>query len=959
MVLACVMCFGKSFAQGWERIYGGNKDDRGYAIIQTIDRGFLMVGLSESFNADNDQDVYVVKTDIEGTLVWTNVYDESFIEQGFEVIQTANGDFIIVGGIKDINSSRDLYILSISSTGKFLWSKRYGWEGSEVGRDITHGVDGGYVIIGETTTTDNGETDFYLLKIDEQGEEVWTKTFGTDKDDFGTAITTINDGYAFTGYTDNPNGVDNDIVIYRLNARGDLKWQDNTIGSREVEEANDIIATRDGDLVIVGNIKNNRDLLVAKYDDTGKRKWLTSFGGELGEIGMEVTELENGDLVVGGLVEPTIDNIDFLIAGVSADGEFLWQNITGDSANIDFAQGIVATEDGGFAIVGYNSKSGDSFNDMVLIKTDGRGQTITSFIEGHIFNEPCNNFEPSGKTPLSGWLVKAAGEEKTYYGTTNENGRYNIRVGVGRYVVNVLPVSSYWETCVPGGFLANIDAPYDTTTLDFPVAAKISCPFLEVDISTPFLAICSEVVYTVNYCNLGTAFARDAYVEVELAEELTFESSSMPFSSQEGSKYIFELGILDVSQCGNFTINTSLACEGIAEGQAALVSAHIFPDTICTEPDPNWDGSSVIVGGQCTDEEIKFQIKNIGDKGMTSPKNAIIIAEDVIFLKQPFQLGPGEETFINLGKTGETYRVIAEQSEGHPGRSFPTLAIEGCSEGGTGSGSTGFVTQFPENDQDPYISIDAKEIFSFDHAVNLRGYPKGYGADAFIAPNTDIKYTITFSTIDQTDTISRITIRDTLPASVDVSTLRPGPSSHPYEFEIYDEGIVKFTFDNISLLPERSADNQSTSMGYVSFFIAQNPDNQLGTTINNSAAIFFENQAPVYTNVVTHTTGAFPDFVNDVSTAVPGQDLTGIKIKIQPNPFIEATTFEIETSQNIGEDIEFELYDMTGRLVRKQGFTGKQFIFHRRELTAGVYYYRMLADGKRRINSGKIMIQSN
>ena len=60
-VLLFAMCFGKSSAQGWERFYGGNKVDRGHAIIQTIDRGFLMVGFSESFGDDNDQDVYVVK----------------------------------------------------------------------------------------------------------------------------------------------------------------------------------------------------------------------------------------------------------------------------------------------------------------------------------------------------------------------------------------------------------------------------------------------------------------------------------------------------------------------------------------------------------------------------------------------------------------------------------------------------------------------------------------------------------------------------------------------------------------------------------------------------------------------------------------------------------------------------------------------------------------------------------
>ena len=957
--MAIVLCFGNIAAQGWERFYGGNKVDRGHAIIQTNDRGFLMVGFSESFGTDNDQDVYVVKTDIDGTLVWTNVYDESFIEQGNDVIQAANGDLIIVGTIKDISSSyRDLYVLSISASGKFLWSKRYSGAGNRVGKSITHGVDGGYVIVGETTTPDNEESDVLLLKIDRQGNEIWTRSFGREKDDEGTAVTTIGDGYAVVA---NSEGVANrnDIILYRVDAEGKLKWQD-MIGTEEVEEANDIIATRDGGLAITGNIKNNRDLLVAKYnDDTGRRLWLVSTGNkELAEVGKAIIELENGDLVVAGHAEQNSINVDFFMAGFSADGDSLWQNKTGDVVNVDFTEGIVNTEDGGFAIVGYNSKFLDSFNDLTLVKTDGRGNTITSFIQGNLFSEPCNNFEPTGKLPLSDWLVEARGEEKTYYGSTDENGRYSIRVDSGSYLVSVLPVNSYWKTCVPGGFIVNIEEPYDTTSLDFPISAEINCPFLEVDISTPFLASCSEVVYTVSYCNLGTAIARDAYVQINLDNELLFESSSIAFSEQEGSKYIFDLGTLGVSQCGSFTINTSLACDGIANGQAALASAHIFPDTICTEPDPNWDGSSIVVRGECRGDSIAFIVKNVGDSDMVVPKNAVVIASDVIFLKYKYQLQADEESLKLFPKTGDTYRIIAEQSDGHPGRSFPTLAIEGCTSNGGGDFETGFVTQFAENDQDPYISIDAKEILSFDNAVSLRGYPKGYGADALIASTTDIKYTITFSN-DGTDTISRIVIRDTLPAGLDIATLMPGTSSHPYKFEVYDEGIIKFTFDNISLIPESSASNQSTSMGYVSFDIAQKPGNEPGTTINNSAAIFFENQSPVFSNVVRHKVDEFPGFVpekNVVSVDPQGQ-LAGIHISVQPNPFQEMTIFEIDSEQTLGE-IEFELYDPYGKLIRREMISDARFEFHRMHLSSGMYYYKLNEAGKQRmIGTGKILIQ--
>lgn len=957
VVLLAVLFWGKSVAgQGWERSYGGNKTDRGNALIQTIDRGYLMVGFSESFGSDNDQDVYVVKTDIEGNVVWSEVFDEGFYEQGNEVIQGRNGNFLIVGMSQEFSTSdRDLYVLSISKSGKFLWSKTYGGAGDEKGLDITLGVDGGYVIIGETTTTNNGESDFFVLKIDDQGNEIWSRTMGTPKDDFGGAITTVNDGYAFAGVSENPIGFDNDILVYRISDQGDVKWSER-ISSSEIEEANDIITTRDNGLVITGNISNNRDLFIAKYNDSGKRLWSNSYGDpQLAEVGVALSELENGDLVVAGHAELNSINIDFMLAGFSADGDFLWENKTGNIVNTDFSEDIVRTDDGGYAIVGYNSQFLDIFNDLILIKTDGLGNTITSFISGIIFNERCNDFEPQGKLALEGWLVKAESADKTYFGSTDQNGEFNIRVDTGRYNVTVLPVTPYWTTCVPGGYIVNIDQFYDTTKLNFPITAEINCPFLEIDISTPFLAPCSDVIYNVNYCNLGTAVARDAYVEINLDEKLIFESSSKPFSKQEGNKYIFDLGAIGVSDCGNFTINTSLPCDGIAQNQSALVSAHIFPDTVCTEPDPNWDGSSIIVGGQCQEDSLTFFIRNVGQSDMTAPKNAIIVAEDVIFLKGEFNLPAGDETRYNLPKTGATYRIIAEQSEGHPGRSYPTFAIEGCAEEGADF-STGYVLQFQENDQDPYISIDTKEITSSNNAVNLRGYPKGYGEDAIISPNTDVNYTITFSN-QGTDTISRVVIRDTLPKGLDIATLMPGASSHPYDFELYDEGILRITFKNISLTPESSAAPQSTSMGYVSFNIAQNPANEPGTIINNSAAIFFENEAPLYTNEISYVVGSYPEFVKENVTVSVDEPISryGVEIKVQPNPFVESAIFEVLT-QNAVEKVDFELYDVTGRLIRKEKFSGKRFEFKRQTLNAGLYFYKVAADG-RRINSGKILIQ--
>ena len=955
-------------AQGWEKVFGGNNDDEGRALIETRDRGFLVAGFSNSSMedpTDRDFDIFILRTDVEGELLWSKYYDEGYEERAYDMVEAQDGGFIIVGDFIDvIGGDKDLYIMKIDKDGKFLWSKTYGRSGDDSGNEIVVDNDGNYVIAGNSFKDEtNQDQDFYILKIDQEGNEIWSKTLGTERDDSALAITTINDGYAVIGKTRNDIGVDNNILFYRLSDEGAVKWF-KEIKTNQNEEGKDIISTKDGQLIISGFIGDNADVYLAKYSDEGVKIWDNSYDiAGFAEEGESLMELENGNIVIAGFAEVAADNVDFLIMAVDREGAVLWKNTTGQAQKIDFASDLVVTADGGFAFTGWvsNDISGVD-NDLSLIKTDGNGQTFTSFISGSIFVDGCNDFQPTGDLPLKDWIIKAENEHHTFYGSTDENGFYSIKVDTGNYKIDAFPINSYWKPCVPGGYFVNVENFYSTIDRPIPVTAEINCPFMEVNVSTPFLAECSEVVYNVQYCNLGTSVGEDAYIEVELDDKLSFESSSMPFASQTASKYIFELGDVAVSQCGSFTINTSLACEGIASGQAALVSATIFPDTICTEPDPNWDQSSIIVSGVCLEDSIQFIIANVGDGDMISPRASVVVIQDVIFLKDNFQLKSGNSKSINVPKgQGSTYRIIAEQSEGHPGRSYPTIAVEGCPGDTVDNLETGYVTIFSEDDRNPYKSIDVQEINNnpSKEAVALRGYPKGYGDERFISTDTDLKYTISFSN-PGLDTVNQIVIRDTLPEGLDIASVVPGPSSHPYEFKIYDGGILKFTFNQISLAPlDSSTELLPTSKGYITYTVKQIPGNTPGTTISNSAAVYFTDLDYIETNREVYTVGGeLTDFVVDGTiTSVP-PDLgfsSDFKVKIQPNPFVTKTTFTIQSSKPY-KVVDFILYDVTGRVMRIEKFSGTEYEFSREHLVAGMYFYSMLIEGNR-ISSGKILIE--
>jgi len=950
-----------SNAQGWELTFGDNNEDQGQAIIQTSDHGYLMVGFSESFGSDNDLDIYVIRTDVDGTEIWSNVYDEGLIEHAYEVIETEDKGFLIIGDIDyGFGQPTDVYLLKIGKKGEFEWSRTYGNPNvREQGNDIVKAVGDGYAIIGLTRETSGGDNDIQLIRIDNAGNVLWTKNYGTESDNRGNALVALPDGgFAFVGTTKDEDGFDNDMIIYRVDADGEMIWA-KTFGSPNFDEsANDILLTNNGNtLVLVGHVQSEGLGYLRRYDLDGNLLGFASVNlGAVSNSFNSAVELEDGSIVATGFTLPNNADVNVLIAKINTADEVVWARQIGAVDKTDTGESIAATADGGFVITGHNAQTLLFINDVTLIKVDALGNLLTNTIQGRVYrsNDGCDEFEP-GDTPLPRWKVTASSGNKTYITLTDEAGFYNILADTGTYTVSLLPLNPYWSICNPTGFQVDLTGGYNDTIFNFPVTAEIGCIALDANIAADFLAVCEEVGYTVSYVNEGTLTASGAYVEVELDEELTYLSSTIPPSNINGNVYTFQLGDVTSTGAGDFRIITELACDGIAQGQAVLAKAHIYPDTLCLEPDPDWDMSSLVVEGICENDSIKFLIRNVGTGNMIEPKSSFVVEDDVIMLTEEIQLPATHEVLIPIplegNNEGSTYRLIVQQSSGHPGMSFPTVAVEGCAQGDY---TTGFVTDFPEDDGDPFIGINVQEVSGSELPIALRGHPTGY-QDSILARNTDITYTISFRN-DGTDTVSRVVIRDTLPTNLDFTSLTFGPSSHPYNAQLYGNGILKITFEEIQLQPNGSAQEAQTR-GFVSFRIAQKPDLPLESIIDNRAAVYFDYVEPVITNTVHHVIGCSDLFQPGCITVSndPTPELTGLKITVHPNPFATVATIKIEGPAT-GKTLNFEVYDITGKLVRSNRFIENHFDFHRGGLAPGMYFYRVQSEGFV-LGSGKILVQ--
>ncbi len=950
-------------AQGWEIYFGGlteelNYDDFGESIISLADGGYLVVGASESFGDDNDIDIYAIRLDADGEEIWSQTYDEAWQEYAYKVKETSAGNFIIAGFIRTLpGDAPDAYFLEIDAYGNLLWSNQFGGAGFDVVHDVTEASDGGYVFVGQLENEVAGEGANYLvLKTDATGNAEWVQALGGAGEDIARSILATDNTYFVFGHEENTADNLNESSLTALDADGTVLWNEKYAYAQN-NLGYDLALTSDGNLALTGwqvDPGSSSDAFLLKVDIAdGSVLWQRTLGDTQTDEAYGVTADTNGDLVVVGITEIDAFDIDVMLTKYDTDGNEIWFRRIGRTGHVDFAKGLSKTLTGGYILTGYNSLDPlFAFHDVTVIRTDSEGNIFSNYLQGKVFfDADANCTEDDDEAGLNEWIVIAEGAENTFYGSTDAAGNYSILADTGTYDVRILPKNSYWESCVELYNDVQLTSFYDTTQFDFALHPSLDCPLLNVDVSAPAAQNCVDITYTVSYCNDGTATAQDPYIELFLDEEFTFNNATLPVTAQTGNQLTFNLpNDLAVGECGSFSLSVAADCNSVDLTTYTMI-AHIYPDLICSPPSDDWDMSSIEVSGVCetAEGEVVFNIKNVSDQAMSGPQEFVIIEDHIMIMAEPFDLGPDELVPVSLPITGATYRIIAEQSPGHPGNSYPTVAVEGCALDGQEI-STGTVTSFPEDEADAFVSADVQQI---GNEATLTAYPTGYpsatGDSLLIATNTQIQYHFSFENTTE-GVVNRVVIRDTLPTGVlDAATFAAGAASHAYTTEIYEGGIVKFIFSDMYLLP--------TERAFVQFKINQKTDLPAGTEIANQAKIYLEFEEPYDTERVVYHVGGedVRDFVtidlidNTIETFVPN-----VSVNAYPNPFTAGLTIDMQGTEL--RNFDLKIYDESGRLLRQKAFAGSRVHLLRGDLPTGVLLFRIESNGQT-ITTGKAVVK--
>lgn len=186
----------------WNHTYGGVSSDRALALLQTTDEGFVLAGETESYGAGRT-DMWLVKTDRDGIMQWNQTYGGTYNDIAFALLQTRDDCFVLAGNTGSYNAlGKDMWLVKTSRNGEVLWNYTYGGVGWDSASSIYQTVDGGFALAGETRSYGAGDADMWLLKTDEKGIEQWNQTYGgTNRDAAFSVIQIADGGFALAGAT--------------------------------------------------------------------------------------------------------------------------------------------------------------------------------------------------------------------------------------------------------------------------------------------------------------------------------------------------------------------------------------------------------------------------------------------------------------------------------------------------------------------------------------------------------------------------------------------------------------------------------------------------------------------------------------------------------------------------------------------------------------------------------------
>ena len=364
----------------WNMTFGGTDHDTTKSVQQATDGGYILAGGTHSYGAGLS-DIWLVKTDSNGNEQWKQTFGGTGWDEAWSVQQTSDGGYILAGRTDSYGAgSYDFWLVKTDSNGNELWNMTFGGTGDDSAYSVQQTSDGGYILAGRTDSYGAGSYDFWLVKTDSNGNELWNQTLGGTSGDSAYSVQqTTGGGYILVGRTTSYGAGREDFWLVKTDSDGNELWNQ-TLGGTGYDIAYSVQQTADGGYILAGSTKSygagREDFWLVKTDSDGNELWNQTLGGTGYDIAYSVQQTTGGGYILAGRTGSYgAGQSDFWLLKIYSNGIELW-NRTFGGIDEDYAYSVQQTADGGYIIAGSTRSYGAGSSDCWLIKVGGEPAPI-------------------------------------------------------------------------------------------------------------------------------------------------------------------------------------------------------------------------------------------------------------------------------------------------------------------------------------------------------------------------------------------------------------------------------------------------------------------------------------------------------------------------------------------------------------------------------------------------------
>lgn len=450
----------------WEKSLGGKHAEYLYDAIATPDYGFILAGSSLSDKNGNkdesnkgDLDYWLWKMDEKGNLEWQKSFGGNKVDLLQSIALTYDGGFILGGTSSSdkgtvktdaCKGQEDFWIIKLNAKGQEMWQKTIGGSGMEKLLSIAPTKDGGY-ILGGTSSSDRNDTkgiddpygkwedskgnlDYWVVKLDSKGTVEWQKTLGGKyHDELKSIHQTLDGGFILGGYSNSPvsgnktapNFGLGDYWVVKLNEDGNVQWQQ-TYGGDGDDNLFSLIPTKDGGYLLGGNSnsgatnsksktnKSGTDFWVIKVDAIGLIQWQDTYDFGKYDVLTSLVENKDGSFLIGGYAQSELGNkqksntktvkadkegiSDYIALKIDAEGKERWSKTVGSKGD-EVLRKLLETRDGGYLLAGTSNggisrdkKTAKGGNDFWVVKLRDKEKEEKERITLEAIPNPASSF---------------------------------------------------------------------------------------------------------------------------------------------------------------------------------------------------------------------------------------------------------------------------------------------------------------------------------------------------------------------------------------------------------------------------------------------------------------------------------------------------------------------------------------------------------------------------------------